>query len=84
MRKIASDIESLHPEWKNEFVKLLNMSDYKVNQWVAHHILEVMKYDEETQKMALSIIEKLAAGNDVDALGNRMWLRDWYSKHNYK
>ena len=81
MRAIATLIQNDYPEKKNEFMQLLNNSSSRINVWVAHHMLEVMDYDTDSQRMALDIIELEANGQGTMALGNRVWLNDWYSKN---
>ncbi len=82
-RKIAAIIELKHPELKEQFSDLLLSSDINVKGQVAHHILEVMNYDEKTKSEALKIIEYIANHDDdpIQRLGNSMWLKDWYAKH---
>ena len=79
MRKIAISIEKKYPEMKNRFMMLL--SNPNLQCVVAHHMLEVMNYDMGDQKKALNVIEKNAQGDDISALGNRMWLKDWYERN---
>ena len=81
-RKIVGDIEENHPELKQEFYQLLFSEEQRVRAWVAHHILEVMSYDDECRKSALKEIERISTyGKDAEALGNRMWLQQWLDKH---
>ena len=80
MRRIALKIDESDFEVKNEFAKMLDIREY--GEIVAHHILELMNYDTQIQRRALSVIEEVACGDElVASLGNRMWLVDWYKKH---
>ena len=82
MRKIAIEIEQNFPDLKDEFCKLLCHENRKISLWVAHHILEVMNYDQISRKTALQEIRYHAmTDKSVNGLGNEMWLEDWYKKH---
>ena len=50
LRKIAKNIESKTPKCKNAFAELLRHDNSNVRMWCAHHILEVMNYDDEIRK----------------------------------
>ena len=82
MRKIAIEIEQNFPELKGEFCKLLCHENQEISLWVAHHILEVMNYDQISRKTALQEIRYHAmTDKSANGLGNEMWLEDWYKKH---
>ena len=59
-----------------EFNKLLDIKDYKIDLWSATHIIEKLNPDSTTRRKALSIIKKIAKGNDSLALGYQMWLKE--------
>ena len=81
-RQIASDIERVYPEYKEEFAKLLLDENWKIRCQVAHHMLEVMNYPKEYRKMALDEIKSVIDKNIlVESLGNKMWLKEWYELH---
>ena len=80
-RKIASDIDTKYPELKSAFYELLSSDESEVRAWVAHHILEVMNYENEYRKAAFEEIVRIAKGSGVDALGNAMWLKRWLDNH---
>ena len=82
MRKIAIEIEQNFPDLKDDFYKLLCHENRKISLWVAHHILEVMNYDQISRKTALQEIRYHAmTDKSANGLGNEMWLEDWYKKH---
>ena len=82
MRKIAIEIEQNFPDLKDDFYNLLCHENRKISLWVAHHILEVMNYDQISRKTALQEIRYHAmTDKSVNGLGNEMWLEDWYKKH---
>ncbi|WKZ60448.1 MAG: hypothetical protein QY309_03015 [Cyclobacteriaceae bacterium] len=59
---------------------LLDITDFQTNLWIATHLLEKVPLDNETEKKALSIIEKVASGDDVLALGYQFWMKEWKLK----
>jgi hypothetical protein len=59
-----------------EFNKLLDIKDYNIDLWSATHIIEKLNPDLTTKQKALSIIKKVAKGNDSLALGYQMWLKE--------
>lgn len=78
MYQIAKDIaKEPTKDIINNFVKLLNVDADKVNIWAAVHILELIKVDEATRLKALSIIKEVANENSTDALGYRIWLKNY-------
>lgn len=80
MIKISKYINSKYPQRINKFADLLNCKEYKINNWVAHHILENMNYTQELENKALEVIIFYSKKESVESLGNRMWLKDWYKK----
>ncbi len=77
LRAIAKSIELKTPEYKKAFAKLLSHSNSNVRIWCAHHMLEVMNYDDEDRKNALLII----LGRSTDSYGEKLWLNDWFTKN---
>jgi hypothetical protein len=77
-------IETINNEFGTEGIlklePLLDTVDFQTNLWIATHLLEKVSLDKETEKKALSIIEKVAAGDDVLALGYQYWIKDWKLK----
>ena len=81
-RKIASEIEKKHPEMKPAFYQLIFHENASVRRRVAHHILELMNYENEYRKKALSVIVDVAEHSDgIEGLGNQMWLKMWLDEH---
>jgi len=83
LREIPQIIEREQPELKADFKQLLLHENQRVRGWIAHHILEVMEYEEKTRKLALKEIHDIAEHDEdrIERLGNSMWLKDWYKKH---
>ena len=53
-----------------------------VRSWAAHHILEVMNYDDRCRKDALKEISYISTHNkSINGLGNKMWLKQWLQEH---
>ncbi len=75
-------IETINNDFGKEGIlklkALLDITDFQTNLWIAIHLMEKVALDKETEKKALSIIEKAAAGDG--GLGFRYWLRDWKLK----
>ena len=59
-----------------EFIKLLDIKDYKIDLWSATHIIEKLNPDITIKQKALSIIEEVAKGEDSLAFGYQMWLKE--------
>ena len=82
IRAIACEIDHMNPTTKLSFYELLFHENESVRLWVAHHILEVMNYDNTYRGKALKIIAYVADKNDgPDGLGNKMWLKKWLQDH---
>jgi hypothetical protein len=82
MGAIATEIEQNFPELKNDFFELLSIENKEIRLWVAHHILEVMTYDDETRAMALKEIFLARRNSEPSyALSNKIWLEKWLMKH---
>ena len=82
MRKIATEIETDHPDLKQEFCELLSHENADVRLWVAHHVLEVMNCDKSYRKAALREVRyKARTDKTANGFGERIWLKDWYKTH---
>lgn len=82
IRFIAQEIEYEYPELKEQFKQLLFVDSITIRIWVAHHILEVMTYDDETRAMALKEIFLARRNSEPSyALSNKIWLEKWLMKH---
>ena len=77
LRKIAQNIESKTPNYKNAFAELLRHNNSNVRMWCAHHILEVMNHDDETRENALLIIKDAS----FDSYGEKLWLENWINNN---
>lgn len=77
LRKIATTIETKNPEYKSDFCHLLFHDNSNVRVWCAHHVLEVMSYENEYNRMALAEITAHAKNH----LGEKLWLDQWYAQH---
>ena len=77
LRAIAKSIELKPPEYKRSFAELLSHSNSNVRIWCAHHMLEVMNYDDEERKNALLIIKD----KSIDCYGEKLWLNDWLTNN---
>jgi hypothetical protein len=58
---------------------LLDIEDHHTNVWIATHLLENITLEKTTEDKALGIIEKVASGDDVMALGYQYWIKGWKS-----
>ena len=69
-------------ELKEQFKQLLFIDSITIRIWVAHHILEVMNYDDETRAAALKEIALAKRLSEPSyALGNKIWLEKWLQKY---
>jgi hypothetical protein len=60
------------------FNPVLDITDYKTNLWAAVHLLKIVdNLDKSMETKALGIIKKVAAGDDLEALGFKYWIKDW-------
>lgn len=80
MYKIVEAIKVFGSNGVEEFSKLLDISENDVNVWVAVQILEKLSADSATEKKALEVIKKVANGNDINAYGFQIWLKQWMAK----
>ncbi len=76
MIAIAKQLAAMSPPAVSEFSSLLQADDVTAG-WAAHHLLEHFTPDNDVERLALAIIERKAAGDGADAMGNRMWLKEW-------
>jgi hypothetical protein len=82
IRFIAQEIEYEKPELKDKFKELLFIDSITIRIWVAHHILEVMNYNDETRALALKEIALAKRHSEPSyALGNKIWLENWLKKY---
>ena len=64
-----------------ELASLLDDENNRTNLWIATQLLEKVTLDKQTEEKAFRIVEKVAKGDDILALGYRYWINDWKSKH---
>lgn len=82
IRGLALKIESECPEMKTEFCQLLFHEDPTVRLQTAHCVLELMNCDRKQRKEALKIIRsKSGSDSSAEALGEKLWLKEWYKAH---
>ena len=63
------------------FASLLESQEERARTWAAHHLLDVAeRLEPSLVERALAIIEASAAGDSLNAFGERMWLDDWYAR----
>src|SRR5690349_21333023 len=60
---------------------LLDIEDHGIKLWAATHLLARVTLDKLIEDKAFGIIEKVALGDDVIAVGYQYWIKDWKSKH---
>ena len=67
--RIAQEIEYEQPELKDKFKELLFIDSITIRIWVAHHILEVMTYDDNIRALALKELcdmkDSLTSNNEL-------------------
>ena len=57
-----------------ELASLLDDENYRTNLWIATQLLENVTLDKQTEEKAFRIVEKVAKGDDILALGYRYWI----------
>lgn len=74
-------VETIYNKFEKEGIiilkPLLDAVDFKINLWIATHLLEKVPLVKETEEKAFSIIEKVAAADDVLVLGYQYWIKEW-------
>jgi hypothetical protein len=63
-----------------EFAKLLDMKEHNTNVWVAAQMLERLDLSNDLQIKALTVIKEVAAGDSPEALGFKIWLKNWKTR----
>ena len=66
-----------HPGTTQEFFALLDITENNTQLWAAIHTLEKLKVEPETEHKALENIRKAAEGDCTEAMGYKMWLREY-------
>lgn len=67
-------------ETVSDFVRLLDITDYKTNVWAAIHLLEHLPVNQQTEERALKIIQQQANGAAADAMGYKIWLEHYNNR----
>jgi len=65
-----------------KFQELLDIKENNTDLWTATHLLERLKVEKPIEEKALIIIETVAKGKGVEALGYQYWLKKWYEQKN--
>jgi hypothetical protein len=52
------------------------------SKWLSHQLVERAEISQEIRAKCISIVKNLAKGNDADALGERMWLKEYAGNEN--
>lgn len=80
LRRLATEIGARGSTDIHEFSCLLDDSRNGVNGWAAFHILEVMTAPPDVIDRAFETLERIALGDDMNALGTRMRLKELRSQ----
>ena len=76
LRRLATDIGRRNEADVRAFSRLLDDPRNGVDKWAAFHLLEVMTAPLDVVDRAFVIIERLAASDDLDAIGTRVRLKE--------
>jgi hypothetical protein len=76
MRRIATDVGAAGATTMQAFGRLLDEPRNGVRAWAAFHVLEVMQAPPDLVDMAFDVLENIARGDGVQALGTRIRLRE--------
>jgi hypothetical protein len=80
MRRIATEIATAGAAAVRDFSRLLDESRNGVQGWAAIHILELMDAPSDVVDQAFEVLDRIANGTGVAALGTRMRLKELRSK----
>ena len=78
MYRIVIEAAKIGPDSINELAELLD--DKIAAPWLAHHLIEKTEIPKTLEGKCFEIIENIALGSDVDAMGEKQWLREWKNK----
>jgi hypothetical protein len=76
MRRIATDVGAAGATTMQAFGRLLDEPRNGVQAWAAFHVLEVMQAPPDLVDRAFDVLENIARGDGVQALGTRIRLRE--------
>jgi len=74
MRQIVVEARAEGPAAVTELLPLLDEPTSAA--WLAFQLLELCHLSEAESRMCLSVVERLAEGDSMEALAARMWLRE--------
>lgn len=78
MYKLVKAASDLGPDAVGKMAKLLD--NPVASPWIAHQLIEKADISPATRDKCLSVIRKLAQGDSANAMGERMWLKEWERK----
>ncbi|MBN1909004.1 MAG: hypothetical protein JW818_04630 [Pirellulales bacterium] len=86
MRAIVDEAVTLGQDAVTEFALLLDKEPAAT--WAAHHLVEKADIDAETlarcfARVELAILEAESKGDVANAMGERMWLKEWKARSNH-
>jgi len=76
LRRLATEIGSCGPEAIRSFSRLLDDPRNGVSGWAAFHSLEVMNAPPDVVDHAFEVLNAIAKGDGLTALGTRMRLQE--------
>jgi len=76
LRRIATQVGTLGVDAIRRFAELLDDQRNGVAGWTAFHLLEVMSAPPDAVDRAFQVLESIATGDGLTALGTRMRLRE--------
>ena len=76
LRRIAVEIGSYGSTGVHALSRLLDDPRNGVDQWAAVHVLEVMTTPSDVIDRAFDALERIALGDDANAIGTRMRLKE--------
>jgi hypothetical protein len=76
MRHLATEVGAAGAPAVRTFSQLLDEARNGVQSWAAFHVLEVMKPPPDIVERAFAVLESLAPGEGITAVGTRMRLHE--------
>jgi hypothetical protein len=74
LREIAATIGRMGSAAIESFAALLDERRHAVRNWAAFHILEVMNAPPDVVERAFAVLQEVASGDSINALGTRIRL----------
>lgn len=76
-------VEEANRKGQNAIIELATLLDEPgPAKWLAHQLVERAKITHEIRNKCFSIVEKLANGNDANAFGEQIWLKEHRDREN--